>query len=216
MNKIITISREFGSGGRELGRRLSEELGFAYYDQEIITEIAKKTQLAEGYVQNIMESKPIFSYPIHIGVSFQAANVVMNQQWQAIFREQCSLLKELAEKSNCVIVGRCGDYILADYHPYRIFVYSDLDHKMIRCRMKGKPGEKMTDKELKRSIANIDKGRREYYNFMTMQTFGEKSNYDLCINTANISIKGIVPYLARMLKGSVLVDEPDFTSEPAK
>ena len=77
-------------------------------------------------------------------------------------------------------------------------------------------GEKMTDKELKRSIANIDKGRREYYNFMTMQTFGEKSNYDLCINTANISIKGMVPYLARMLKGSVLVDEPDFTSEPAK
>lgn len=216
MHKIITISREFGSGGRELGRRLSEKLGFAYYDQEIITEIAKKTQLAEGYVQNIMESKPIFSYPIHIGVTFQTTGTVINQQRQAVFREQCNLLKELAEKSDCVIVGRCGDYILADYHPYRIFVYSDLKHKMIRCRMKGKPGENMSDRELKRSIAGIDKGRRDYYNFVTMQTWGEKSNYDLCINTANVSIKGIVPYLAQMLQYSVMVDETDAQEELRK
>lgn len=70
MKRIITISREFGSGGRELGRRLAEELGFAYYDHEIITEIAARTKLAEDYVQRVMESKPYFSFPIHIGVTF--------------------------------------------------------------------------------------------------------------------------------------------------
>ena len=73
MNQIITISREFGSGGRELGRRVSELLHFAYYDQEIITEIAKRTDLAEDYVRQITESRPMISYPIHIGVTFQRA-----------------------------------------------------------------------------------------------------------------------------------------------
>ena len=70
MNKIITVGREFGSGGREFGRRLSEELHFAYYDQEIIREISKRTSLSEQYIQSIVEHRPSFSFPIHIGQSF--------------------------------------------------------------------------------------------------------------------------------------------------
>lgn len=70
MNRIITIGREFGSGGRELGRRLSEKLGFAYYDQEIISEIARRTEMSEQYVQSVVEHQPHFSFPIHIGRSF--------------------------------------------------------------------------------------------------------------------------------------------------
>ena len=105
MNQIITISREFGSGGRELGRRVSELLHFAYYDQEIITEIAKRTDLAEDYVRQITESRPMISYPIRIGVTFQRARNEAIAQKAAVFQEQCNLLKELAEKSNCVIVG---------------------------------------------------------------------------------------------------------------
>ena len=70
MNKIITIGREFGSGGRELGRRLAEELGIAYYDREIITEIAKRTDLSEQYVQSVIENRPTLSYPIHTSMSF--------------------------------------------------------------------------------------------------------------------------------------------------
>ena len=98
MNKIVTISREFGSGGRELGRRLAEKLNFAYYDHEIIAEIAKRTQLAEDYVQHIIESKPAFSFPIHVGVTFQVTSSEINKQKGIIFREQCNLLKELTEK----------------------------------------------------------------------------------------------------------------------
>ena len=162
MNQIITISREFGSGGRELGRRVSELLHFAYYDQEIITEIAKRTDLAEDYVRQITESRPMISYPIRIGVTFQRARNEAIAQKAAVFQEQCNLLKELAEKSNCVIVGRSADNILSAYAPYRIFVYSDLESKMARCRLKGKEEQELSEHELKRQIRAVDKRRAEY------------------------------------------------------
>ena len=202
MNQIITISREFGSGGRELGRRLSEILHFAYYDQEIITEIAKRTDLAEDYVRQVTESRPMISYPIHIGVTFQSARNEAIAQKAAVFQEQCDLLKELAEKSNCVIVGRSADNILSAYAPYRIFVYSDLESKMARCRLKGKEEQELSEHELKRQIRAVDKRRAEYYNFLTGQTWGDKENYDLCINTANRSIKKMAPGLAQMLSSA--------------
>lgn len=207
MNKIVTISREFGSGGRELGRRLAESLSFAYYDHEIIAEIAKRTQLAERYVQHIIENKPYFSFPIHIGVTFQAADSEINRNKGAIFQAQCNLLKELSEKSDCVIVGRCADYILSDYRPYRIFVYSNMEGKKERCRLKGKQDKGLSDKELKRCIIDVDKRRAEYYNFITGQLWGKKENYDLCINTMNISVKEITPYIAQMLLGSGWTNE---------
>lgn len=202
MNQIITISREFGSGGRELGRRLSELLHFAYYDQEIITEIAKRTDLAEDYVRQITESRPMISYPIHIGVTFQRARNEAIAQKAAVFQEQCDLLKELAEKSNCVIVGRSADNILSAYAPYRIFVYSDLGSKMARCRLKGKEEQELSEHELKRQIRAVDKRRAEYYNFLTGQNWGDKENYDLCINTANRSVKKMAPGLAQMLSSA--------------
>lgn len=113
MGKIITIGREFGSGGREVGKRLSDELGIAYYDNEIITEIAKRTELAEGYVQHVMENGPTALMPITIGRTFyMGADPVMEQN-NAIYREQSLLVQELAENSDCVIVGRSADYICA-------------------------------------------------------------------------------------------------------
>ena len=96
MNQIITISREFGSGGREFGRRLSENLGFAYYDQEIVQEIAKRTELSERYVQQVMGHRPISSYPIHIGRSFRMMADPHLDQSQNIYREQCNILREMA------------------------------------------------------------------------------------------------------------------------
>lgn len=157
MNKIVTVSREFGSGGREMGRCLAEELNFVYYDQEIITEIAQRTKLAEDYVQQIIESKPAFSFPINIGVTFQISGNELGKQKAIVFQEQCNLLKELAEKSNCVIVGRCADYILSDYEPYRIFVYADMESKKERCCQKGKWDRELSEKELKSRILEIDK-----------------------------------------------------------
>ena len=115
MNRIITLGREFGSGGRELGRRLSEKLGIAYYDQEIITEIAKRTALSVEYIHRIEDSVPVASFPIHIGRTFFSMPNPVFQQSINLFREQHKLISELAEKSDCLIVGRCAGLLL--FHP---------------------------------------------------------------------------------------------------
>ena len=199
MNRIITIGREFGSGGRELGRRLSEELGFAYYDQEIISEIAQRTEMSEQYVQSIVEHQPLFSFPIHIGRSFYPAPTPVFDQSMSVYQEQARIITEMAQKSDCVIVGRCGDYILKEYEP-RMFVYADMESKMKRCRQKASEEEKMSDKELKQHILGIDKKRAKYYEFYTGHKWGDKLNFDLCINTSRTVIKEIVPAVARLFE----------------
>ena len=189
MHKIITIGREFGSGGRELGRRLSDKLGFAYYDQEIITEISKRTDLSEEYVKQITENRPVSAFPIHVGISFYPAdNPVFNQSIN-IYAEQHKLLQELAEKSDCIIVGRCADYILQDKDPFRICVYADKARKIKRCIEREPSNEKLTEQEIKRNMASIDKKRAKYYEFFSHNKWGSRENYDLMVNTGNKDIK---------------------------
>ena len=200
MNAIITIGREFGSGGRELARRLSEELGFAYYDQEISQELAERTQLSESYVRAIVERSPVTSYPIHVVRSFHPAVSPVMDQTNKVCQEQTTIIKELAEKSDCIIVGRCADYILRDYKPLRIFVYSGMAEKIARCRQKSEDTKDLSDKELEKQIKNIDKNRKKYYDFYTGQEWGDKRNYDLMINTSNISIKVAAHEIAVMIK----------------
>lgn len=198
MNRIVTISREFGSGGREFGRRLSENLGFAYYDQEIVQEIAKRTELSEKYVKQVMTHRPISSFPIHVGRSFRMMADPNLDQSQTIFREQCTILREIAAKSDCVIVGRCADYILQDEEPFRIFVYADMPSKVKRCREKNYEKEELTVRELERRIAAVNRRRAEYYEYYTGQKWGDRIHYDLCINTTQGTVKGIAAAVARL------------------
>lgn len=199
-NTVITIGREFGSGGRELARRLSEELGFVYYDQEILTEIANRTQLSESYVKAVVEHSPVTSYPIHVVHSFHPATNTMMNQTNKVCQEQSAIIKEMAEKSNCIIVGRCADYILRDYHPIRIFVYSTMEEKIKRCRAKANDSEGMSDKELEKQIKNIDRHRKKYYDFYTGQEWGDRRNYDILINTSRMDLKETVKALSIGLK----------------
>lgn len=188
MKRIITVGREFGSGGREFARCLADTLGVAYYDREIITEIAKRTSMSEKYVQNVAEHKPVIPFPIHTGRTFWA---VIPDYGQSVQQEQHSIILELAEKSDCVIVGRGADYILRDSKPYRIFVYSDDGAKLKRCRENSSSdyerGSEISDKELAARIEQINRSRAEYYEFYTGQKWGDKSNYDLCVNTSRCS-----------------------------
>ena len=200
MNRIITIGREFGSGGREFGHRLSEELGIAYYDQEIISEISRRTSLSEHYVQSIVEHRPVLPYPIHIGTSFYPTVNPVFEQSMTVYQEQARIISEMAMKSDCVIVGRCADYILKDCKPFRIFVYADMESKIRRCREKAPEGEKLTDKELKQQITAMDKRRAKYYEFYTGHKWGDKLNFDICINTSHTVIKEIVPVVAKLLE----------------
>lgn len=197
---IITIGREFGSGGRELGKRLAEALGIAYYDKEIVSEVANKTSLAYEYVQNIIEKRPIVYYPISIGHSFEDYNSYIANQHYSVQSEQEKVIKELAEKSDCVIVGRCADFILKDVKPFKIFVYANMEAKINRCKEKGEVDASLNDRKISKQIKQIDRQRAEYYEFYTGLRWGEKENYDLMINTTNQSIKEIALGLAETIK----------------
>ena len=200
MYQIITIGREFGSGGRELGRLLAEKLNIAYYDQEIITEISKRTSLAEDYVQQFVEQIPAFPITIHVGRSFYPTVNPVFEQRTAIYVEQHKLLKELSEKSSCVIVGRCADYILREKAPFRLFVYADYESKLRRCRERAAEEEQLSEQEMKRKMAEIDKGRARYYEFYSDQKWGARQNYDLMVYTTYADLEKIALAVSRYIK----------------
>ena len=199
MPRIITIGREFGSGGRELGRRIADDLKIAYYDNEIITRIAERTDLSEDYVKHVMESEPSALSPITGGRCFYMRMDPVMEQNNAIYREQSHLILELAEKSDCVIVGRSADYILRQMQPFRLFVYAQKEHKLERCRKRAAEQEHFTDRELWRHIRDVDRRRARYYQFFTGQTWGDRLNYDLCINTSNAGIKELAEAITRLV-----------------
>lgn len=198
MNKIVTISREFGSGGREIGKRLADELGFRYYDREIITEIAKETGMSEEYIQNISE-KGVYPYPFQFAKSFAIYSGVQSNQTE-ILVVQTKILKEIAEKGNCIIVGRGANAILKDYNTMNIFVYADMESKINRCHKKAKEDEKITDREIEKKITEIDNTRKNFHKIISNLEWGDKSNYHLCINTTNVEIKAIIPSLAKYIE----------------
>lgn len=198
MNRIITIGREFGSGGRELGRRLAEALHMEYYDKEILEQIVKRTSFTEQYIQEVEARLPHRLYPITIGKSFLHLEDYAYKQVQTVFQEQSRIIKEMAEKSDCVIVGRCADYVLKSFSPYRIFVYADMESKIKRCRERGSIQSELSDEQIKQNIVKIDKNRSKYYSFHSEKEWGNRANYDLCINTTKFSIKEAALILAQL------------------
>ena len=199
MNRIITIGREFGSGGREIGRWLAETLKIAYYDREIVDELIRRTKLAENYVMQVEESHPLPLLPITTGRTFGIPINYVVEEHLSIYTEESKIICEMAEKSDCVIVGRCADYMLRDLKPFRIFVYADMPSKIARCRAKGSDAAAMGDRELQQKIASIDKKRSRYYRYFTDQAWGDKTSYDLCINTTNINMKYAAVSLAQII-----------------
>ena len=194
MNRIITISREFGSGGREIGKRLADELGFSYYDREIITEVAKETEMAEKYIQNISE-KGVSPYPFQFAKSFAVYSNLQKQQTEILVAEQ-KIIKQIAQNGDCVIVGRCANIILKEYNPMNIFVYANMESKIARCIERASKDENLTEKEIKNKIIQVDKERKKYNNIISSLEWGDKKNYNLCINTSGIDIKTIISPLA--------------------
>lgn len=199
MSRIITIAREFGSGGRELGRRLAGYMSVAYYDNEIITDIAEKSGLAEEYVNSIVENRIISYYPITIGQTFSGTINPQLDLNTKIYVEQSNIIKAMAAKSDCVIIGRCSDYILRDFRPINIFVCADMEAKMRRCRERAQEGEEYTDSELRNRIQTVDKNRAKYYKFFTGRRWGDIHDYDLCINTSDKPIEEIVKPVADLI-----------------
>ena len=196
--RIITISREFGSGGRELGKRLADALGFAYYDREIVSSIAEKCNLDEGYVENVLRKGLTINVPITFGHTFYFYSDPTSENELKVLNTQQQIIKELALRGDCVMVGRSSGIILEKYNPLRLFVYADMEWKVKRCRERASAEEHLTDRELEKKIRQIDAGRARPQKLLTDRKWGAPEGYDLCINTTNLEIKKIIPGLKEM------------------
>lgn len=178
--KIITISREFGSGGRFIGEEVAKKLGIAYYDKNIIGQIAEKSGLSPEYIQENAELSPkkgLFAY------AFSGRDITGKSVEDMVYEAQRNIILELAEKEPCVIIGRNADYILKDRDDVlNVFIHGDMPEKI--KRITGLYNVK--EKEAVKMMADTDKRRRTNYNFYTDQNWGKASNYTLCLNSSQL------------------------------
>ena len=175
-NRIVTISREFGSGGRTIGRKLAEELGVPCYDSELIGEIARESGFAEAYVRRAEESSPSG----WAGALFSTNRAFGPTNEDYLWEVQRRVILELAEKGPCVIVGRCADYILRDEpNVLKVFVHAPLDQRIRRAREEYGAAED----NLESYVIRQDKARAAYHNYFAAGRWGQSREYDLCVNS---------------------------------
>lgn len=198
--KIITISREFGSGGRELGKRLADVLGFAYYDREIITAIAEKQGLDENYVEKALERGALPNFPLSYRNSFVTLGATFSAHTDLLL-EQKRVLESIAKLGqDCVIVGRNADVLLEEYQPFNVFVCADMQAKLQRCKERAGEGEKLSEKEMEKRIKSIDKNREKTREIISGSGWGERQAYHLIVNTTGWEIKQLTPAVAEFVK----------------
>ncbi|MGM9680986.1 MAG: AAA family ATPase [Eubacteriales bacterium] len=197
--RIITINREFGSGGRELGKRLADALGIPCYDHEIVDMVAEKYGFDKNHVTHVSEKDIRVFYPTTIAHRLVAPHP-MTQQSVAITVSEHELIKELAQQGDCVIVGRCADIVLREMNPMNIFVYADRQSKLIRCKNRADEKEHFSEKEMLRKMRQIDKERAAYRAMFCEEAWGKKESYHLCINTSGREIKTLIPAVADYVK----------------
>ena len=194
--RIITISRQFGSGGRELGKRISDQLGWDYYDREIIQALAEEIGADPDYVHRMVNSHGWHQYQLTYRHSFHQAVAAGN--WKgaagtALLVRQREILQEIAEAGNdCVIVGRDADVILQDQNPFRVFVCAEMQARIARCARyeeKRPPEERLSEKEILRNIRRIDRNRQQIREVLTGKTAADGSAFDLTVNSTSWEIK---------------------------
>lgn len=188
---IITIGRQYGSGGHEIGATIAQDLGIKLYDKEMLKRAAKESGLCEELFET-HDEKPTHSFlyslvtdSYSLGYSSGVyADMPINHK---IFLAQFDAIKKIADEGSCVMVGRCADYALEGYDDViNVFIYADLEHRIRRiARMYD-----LTDNKAKDIIVKADKKRASYYNYYTNKTWGDAKSYDLCLNSAKLGIGG--------------------------
>ena len=188
-NRVVTISREFGSGGRTVGKELAEQLGIPCYDHDIIDKLAEESGLSKDYISETSE------YTAHGGIlagAFIPRDMNGRSLQDELWITQNKLIKELAAQGPCVIVGRCADYILQeDADLLKVFIYADMDSRAKRIVEQYGEGDASPEKRLK----DKDKRRAAYYNYYTDTKWGDPENYDLCLNSGSLGIEKCVEIL---------------------
>ena len=178
--KIITISREFGSGGRFIGEEVAQKLGIAYYDKDIIGQIAEQSGLSPKYIQENAELSPkkgMFAY------AFTGRDITGKSIGDIVYEAQRKVIMEIAEKESCVIIGRNADFILRERADVlNVFIHGDLHEKTERiCKLYS-----VKEAEAVKMMADIDKRRMTNYNFYTDQKWGMAGNYTLSLNSSQL------------------------------
>ena len=193
--KIITISREFGSGGRELGKRLADLLGYEYYDKEIISEIARCKRLDKDYVEKSLSTVALKSIPVSFGRSVMPSYNFSTE----LMLEERRIIEEIASRGkDFIIVGRNADILLKEYKPLNIFVCADHESKVQRCIDKALIGENPSRKEIEKHLKQIDKSRESTRAILSETKWGECTNYHLTINTTGWEIKELTPIISKL------------------
>ncbi len=176
--RIITISREFGSGGRFIGEEVAKKLGVAYYDKDIIGQIAEQSGLSPEYIRENAELSPkkgLFAY------AFSGRDITGKSVEDMVYEAQRKVIREIAEKESCIIIGRNADFILRDRDDVlNVFIHGNMAEKVQRiCKL-----YKVTEEDAAKMINDTDKRRRTNYNFYTEQKWGMAGNYTLSLNSS--------------------------------
>lgn len=184
---VFAISREYGSGGREIGERLAEELGIAYYDKLLLKRIAEESGL-DGDVVADFDEKPLRPLLLNPN-SFFCGTDLEHPVASRIYRTEVDILRSIAEEGSCVIVGRCADYVLSG-HPdlVSLFVSAPMEARVARVMRRNG----LSESDARTRIARVDKNRASYYRYFTDENWGQASNYDLCLNSGNLDAAGAV------------------------
>ena len=201
MNRIITIGRQYGSSGHEVGRRLAAKLGVRCVDKELITLAAEKSGMSEETLMHVDEkAASSLLYTLVMGSNMYHSaidrfNVPINDK---LFCLQADIIREIAEQESCVIVGRCADYILAE-HPglVKVFIYSSFEARVQQILTRPTTtGETITEAQARDLIMKTDKRRQYYYNYYTGNKWGKAENYDISLSTEKIGVDGAEEVLA--------------------
>lgn len=192
--KIVTISREFGSGGRYIGKEIAKRTGFSFYDNEIITKAAQNTGLSEKYIREMGEYSPkkgLFSFAF-VGRNSQGASL-----GDMMYAAQREIILEVTKKEPCVIVGRCADYILRDREDcFHVFICGNEMEKKQRL----KELYDFTEEEVLHKMKDMDKKRSTHYHYYTDRTWGEARNYMLALNSSEIGYEKCIEIILDCIK----------------
>ncbi len=180
MKTIITISREFGSGGRSIGKRVAELLGYKFYDSELVNKVAERSGFAPSFIEESGEyasAKSSLLFALATANQYSAEGLSMHDK---LYIEQCKIIEEIAAEGNCVIVGRCADYILRENRScLHVFIHADMESRA--KRIVERYGQR--DKSPEKRLTEKDQKRKVYYKNYTGQNWGQAQNYDLCLDS---------------------------------
>ncbi len=197
---IITISRTYGSNGKGIGKILAEQLGYNFYDKNIMQIASEKTGLVEDLFKSDRSPRSSLLYSIAMGFySGQGVPIQYNDSLSddRLFEVQSEIIREKANEGNCVFVGRCAGYILRHYdNCINIFIDSDMEERVARIAER----KELDEASAKKLIAKTDKKRRVYYEYYTGRAWGNCTNFDLCINTSKVGQDGAVELIKNMLE----------------